>query len=194
MPVYKSCAYWSTPNPTFEACGECDLCTGKKLKKNKPMQINLGIIRGLRGNVLYTHEKDSFLEVDLPESYLVEAYLGGYDLAKSNFSKSDLRFVCLAGSDCRQADFTACNMFGSNCCGSDFTHAELSRVDFSHSRIWGSDFTSAKMTETIYAKTSIKNCSFKFADLSYADFRDSVIRNCDFEGAVLKGVRGLKNG
>ncbi|OMD79251.1 pentapeptide repeat-containing protein [Paenibacillus odorifer] len=134
----------------------------------------------------------------------------------------DLRNVELSHYPLGQAYITACNFDGMNLNrkdfslsllssstfistsleGADFCKSNVSYANFTNAKVKGARFADCECIETVFVKADLSDANLVAGLFDETDFRNAILFNADvrlatfkgalLKGAILTGVRGLK--
>src|SRR6266511_378734 len=123
-----------------------------------------------------THKNDPPL--DLRQTDLREANLGGANLTRARLSGADLTQAQLGGADLTGTQFDGANLTGTHLAGANLTRAQLGGADLT-----GADLTAADLTESWLDEADLTG-----ADLIGADLTEAWLDGADLTGAQLGRV------
>src|SRR6266540_3925034 len=143
-----------------------------------------------------THKNDPPL--DLRQTDLREANLGGANLTRARLSGADLTQAQLGGADLTGTQFDGANLTGTHLAGANLTRAQLGGADLTGAQLGGADLTGAKLgwanlteawlDEADLTGAWLDGANLTGAQLGGADLTEAWLGGADLTGAQLGGA------
>lgn len=121
---------------------------------------------------------------DFSKSDMIEANLRNSNLSKTRFIHSKLIGACLADADLTGATFSQ-----ANCTAVDFNGAYLGGARFDEVKLRAATFNGAILTKAELRHLDLSGIDFRGADLTDANLQRALLMGTKFDGATLSGCR-----
>lgn len=160
-------------------------------------------IKDLQGKVIYTHEGDTLIQINLSGIDLSHADLRNTDLHGSNLRCADLRYADLRGANLCNVDLSNALLCHADLCNANLHGANLSRGDLYWVNLSCADLSCANLTQAVlnYAYlydanlnhanlslTHLYKADLRNTDLSYTNFCNAELFGTNLSWAILKGA------
>lgn len=121
---------------------------------------------------------------DFSKSDMIEANLRNSNLSKTRFIHSKLIGACLADADLTGATFSQ-----ANCTAVDFNGAYLGGARFDEVKLRAATFNGAILTKAELRHLDLSGIDFRGADLTDANLQRALLMGTKIDGATLSGCR-----
>src|SRR6266498_994609 len=133
-----------------------------------------------------THKNDPPL--DLRQTDLREANLGGANLTRARLSGADLTQAQLGGADLTGTQFDGANLTGTHLAGANLTRAQLGGADLTGAQLGGADLTGAKLGWANLTEAWLDEADLTEAWLDGADLTGAQLGRVNLTGTHLGGA------
>jgi len=111
---------------------------------------------------------------------------GDRPAAGVDWSKCEKRRLILGGQDLSKGTFVRTDFSRSDLADAKFTGADLTEADFEHARLAGADLSGATLAKASGSRANFAKAVLKDADLSKAEMARADFTGADFTGAAMQ--------